>query len=274
MSWTRPDLIAWVQARMDEVSPTSQTSVISPSTIGKELDEGALQILRNSRKELVFPAATRYEQSTLIKSIGGVPASAIIPLTTDYVRFLRLKLVSHDVPIDELVSTDTNVYRSQGNQYQRATTDKPIAALIPFMWTAQLRNEDNRGAVTFSDLGTFVQAIEAFPAPSSLSTLQGYTEASYPVYNGSATGMVMYKNSGLAGGKVAVVAECLVLTKKTGEQMPDALIDPLVWLAAGRCLSTLREFEAAKVAYANFAAVMSEIRIGQVGEGVPVKGAK
>lgn len=258
---------------MDEVSPTSQTVVMGKSTIEKELDEGALQILRNARKELVYPAATAYEEGTLIRSNTTGTVSAIIPLTDDFIRFLRVKLAAHDVAIDELVSVDSNVYRSQGNQYQRATTDKPIAALIPFKWsqTQQLDNKYGEPMVPQVFIGPFTSAIEVFPAPSSTSTLQ---VINVQTFDKSATGMAFYKNVGIAAGKQPVVSECLILSKIPAEQMPQLLVDPLVWLAAGRCLSSLREYDAAKVAYANFAQVMSEIRVGQIGESVPVKGAK
>lgn len=53
------------------------------------------------------------------------------------------------------------------------------------------------------------------------------------------------------------------------EDMPEALIDAMVWEATGRVLQNMRAFDAATAAFSAAQAAVSEIRIGIKGEDTP-----
>ena len=129
MAKTRPELVDWVQARIDEISPNDQSPTIPQLIIENELDESASQISRKAKKQLIYPAGVSLATQTcfisMTKDTVPVPRSVIVPLPATFLRFLRVRLKDWNMPVDDLVSVDTNMYRHQYNKYQTATAGRP-----------------------------------------------------------------------------------------------------------------------------------------------------
>jgi hypothetical protein len=261
-TWSKQELVDWVQARIDEVSPNDQSATIPQLMIERELDEAAMQVSRKAKKQLIYPAGKSLaKQFCIIRKAEKsdtdptlVPYSVIIPLQTTFVRFLRVQLDNWRLPVDDLVSVDTNQYRHQFNRFQAATKGRPTSAIIPFSLTD--------GATIYN------QAIELFPAPSVLT---GYTSVAGSGESGIAAAVAAKgtKFTPIFNQTTPLVTDFLIVEKMAAELMPDSLIDPIVWLTAGRCLTNLRLSNEAVQANQQYQFVLDQLLVGMKGEEVP-----
>lgn len=280
---TRSDLVDWVQARIDEFSPLEQSATIPQLIIERELDESALQVSRKAKKQLVYPAGVSLATQTcfISKKVDGTTLnSVIIPLGADFLRFLRVRLKGWTMPMDDLVSVDTNMYRHQFNQYQTATIGRPSAAIIPFSIT--VTDRANNDDPTENVATIYNQALELFPAPTAITGLQTTARTSVPGFNnylaadaatigaGTAKGLTTVFNVGYAQGSHALIDDLLVVEKTAADNMPNSLIDPIVWLAASRCLTSLRMPNEAQAASVQYQFVLDQLLVGMKGEEVQV----
>ena len=260
----RADLIDWVQARIDEISPLDQSATIPTPIIGRELDEAASLILRRAKKQLVYPAGTSIaSRFCIVNQSATAPVSVIVPLKATFLRFLRARLDTWAIPIDDVVSVDTNMYRHQYNQYQVATTGRPSAAIIPFNFT--------------DGTNLYTQAIELFPPPA---TITKYNAAAAGTETGVVASLALKAavttlkavfNQTIA---TALLSDFIIVEKTLAEAMPDSLVDPMVWMAASRCLTSLRMGDLAQAAMVQFQMSMDQLLVGMKGEEVQVAGSK
>lgn len=270
MQATREELVGLVLSRIDEISPIEQTVSVSPVLIETELDEAALLIIHAARKEMLFPAATPlHETYCLVQykiSEPTVPQSIIIPLSSQFSRYLRLRFKDWKIPSDDIVSVDTNEYRSQFNRFQSAHVMKPSVALIPFYF--EYVGEGDLTVKTYN-------ALEAFPAPTTINNTLFRTTAAGAVETAIAAaaalkGMTVLFNTTLAGDQKALLKDLLVVNKMAAENIPEMLVNAVAWKAAEVCLRSLRETELANSALNKCNEALG-MKIGLKGEETPVK---
>jgi len=265
MQYTRQELVEWVQSRIDELSAIEQVSPIPPNIIERELDESATQVLRTAKKQLVYPAGKSYRTPVLVstrpdRSNVQKPYSIIIPLPDTFIRFIRLRLSPWKIPIDDITTADDSAYKRQTNYFHKGTSYTPFAAIIPFYF--EYTPADKAKVV-------YTQAIEAFPAPDSVSTLYynstGDAGAVDEAFKAAAV-LAGYNRAIFDASAVtpqtAVVAEMAIIEQMPAEKVPEILTDTLVWYAAGRCLTSLRKADLAQAAYQNSQIAMSGVKIG------------
>jgi hypothetical protein len=116
----------------------------------------------------------------------------------------------------------------------------------------------------------FTHAIEAFPAPSDFSTALTAHQISTGINATAAIAkrMKLVKNTALTGIKLPLIDDMQVVNELAAEAMPNSLLDAMVWLTAGRCLTMLREGNVAQTAYQNCNATLGQPLIGLKGEEV------
>lgn len=121
------NLIDWVEARIDEITPEEQSPTIGHEQLYTELQQAAYMTLRRARTQIVYEAIE--DGSGGSTSADG--DSTVIQLPSDFLRFIRVRLDTWDKPVDQLVPPDSNAYRQQHNAYQQGTAGRPMAAIIP-----------------------------------------------------------------------------------------------------------------------------------------------
>lgn len=137
-------LVDWVESRMDEITPTGQTPTVPHNVIFNELEESARVVLQRGRTELVMDAATDGTSSANSNAVQQT-SSTLIPVPTDLIRFIRVKLKSWRKPVDQLQRADTNKYRQMFNEFQSGQSGDPAAFLVPYL------------------AGSFKRGVECFP---------------------------------------------------------------------------------------------------------------
>jgi hypothetical protein len=263
MARTRGQLVAWVQARIDELSSQPQAAVADTGVIELELDASATQLIRSVPKHLLYPISNNVDGRCILNIVSGDPYSVTMPLPATFLRFLTILLGEWHLPAGELVTQDSEEYRRQVNPYEMASIDDPIAAIVPYI--------DN-GEISPGSL----LAIEAFPPPENLDHFQRISDVPVPQPEDNVhtewmapPGVQVYQNKTLKSGMLAMVPLCLIVTTKTAEQMPETLHDSMVWLAAARTLVSLREPALAQSAEKNAATALGAIKTGLKGEELP-----
>lgn len=237
MAWTREQLIAWVQGRIDEVGPPEQLAVASPTLIAQELDEAARLVLLAAPKAFVYPAGSRHVSDCFVTVQGSTNCSVIIPLPSDYLRFLRVKLDNWTDTADVIVEAGSISHKAQVNPYTRATVNRPVVAIVPLQHS------------------TYTRALECWPAPEKFTSYQRIMDPEKGSEPPAGTALV--QNSGLIGGKRAMVQDCIIIKHLAAEQIPTELVDALVWLTASRTLASLRVYDGEKAAFNEFQASLT-----------------
>lgn len=147
----------------------------------------------------------------------------LVPLPTDFLRFINIKLSTWTTPVSELIPEEDPKYRNQKNQpWTRGTEIKPKAALVAF--SDYLESE-----ISLSDRNVGL-AIECF----SSSTAPTLTSLHY-------------------------------VPKTAPENMPEDLVDAMVWECAGRTLLIMNQKERAAIAFAQVQRYFAN-KYGVIGE--------
>lgn len=242
MAYSRQDIVEWVMTRMDELAPSEQDAVLPQSAIERELDEAANVIISLAPKHLLIPIATDLKtRSCIIRTLSYSNFSIVIPIETTFLRLMRLHLHNWNTVCENLTPCDSSVYLREYNLYQKTDANRPVVGIIPF--SSSLGEGD--AAVTYT------QALEAFPIPSVLSG----DDCAYEI---DEHGVV--NNDDPAAGLYPLIQELSVVTEKAVESLPSKLVDAAVWNAAGKCLSALRQYDPAKIAFDNYTAAMNQLR--------------
>jgi hypothetical protein len=264
MARSRAELIDWVQSRIDEVGVVDQPSTVDPSIISFEIDEAANNLLRSAERNVIYPLSSIHAATfCLVKKIDTVPVSVIIPIEKELVRPLRIQLYEWKNISDMLVSVKSAKYKKQANPPERATVNKPLAALIPFLFSYV------DGAVTKS----YNQAIECFPAPPTVNNTIfridpafGNTTEANIVAAATAQELVTIFEGGLGAGQHAEIKQCIVVKRKVAEDLPENLHSPMVWMCAAQLLTSMREKGAADQCNQYAGNDLSQLAAGIAGE--------
>jgi hypothetical protein len=264
MSYTREQLINLVYDRIDEDTESQSLAVIKEGTVGFELDQSANDVIREVPKSSLYQIGKSYGSdgvhtvnfAFLKNDADGNPYSILIPLKQEFLRMMKLRLQHWTTKIEFIRSDDDNDFI---NGPDDAEVDSPVAALVPF------RFDFNDGVADHN----FVMAIECFPVTTidntSYRTLKsGDAETAI---DAAATAheldLVPIYNSNFTGSQKSIIAESLVVVEQAAEAMPNVMIDAILWKAAQRCLTNLRETALAATAFQNFQLAMSKLSYGE-----------
>jgi len=128
---------------MDELQPTGLGSAVDATVIGNELDDATRQVLQIAPLPLLYPNISRVALNVLVVRYDPytditdedtrVPMSVIVPLPTNYIRLVRVRVAGWKKPIDELYTVNTQAYKKQVNSFERATVLRPLGAVVPMI---------------------------------------------------------------------------------------------------------------------------------------------
>jgi hypothetical protein len=234
---TRENIKQWVEARIDEVlprDPDGSVSVLieSPANfIDEELDPSALHILYHAPREALFRVSVSDkkhhktgERDYATRVITNDDGSGKIVLPTRFLRFVSMKLSDWKRPVESLLSQDDPNYKLQFNEFQRGTIYKPVGVLVPFStYNDSEKYTDTANSVAAVNIN---QAIEFFTTSKTKATLESLT----------------------------------YIPRLLAEEMPDDLLDAMVWYCAGRILQIMKLD--ASPAYAMAEKLLGEIKPG------------
>jgi hypothetical protein len=254
MARTREELVAWLQTRIDESG--GQSAVLDLSAIRSELDASAAQLIATVSRHYLFSIGERYTSKWFLTMRGNEPHSAIIPLPLDFQRFIVLKLHHWSIPVDVLYTTESQHFIRQFNPYRKSSVGDPVGVLIPFTESMPLNGISSKQAIQ-----AFPMAEDVNPFMKSQALLRddGTTELA----SGNGVGLEIYKDIDLLVGKVPLVSDCVIVRTTAAEAMPENLHDAMTWIAASRCLLSLREG-----AGSGHCLKMAEIALGKVKAGL------
>ena len=126
-------LVSYVTLRIDEYAEQIEGEVPDAPVgdIKYELTEAAKAILRLMRRYPALSAAKKqYKPVALDVSDRG---GSVVPLADDFLRFVSVKMAGWMRPATEWVEDTSRIYQQQIYEQRRATKDKPVAAMVPFL---------------------------------------------------------------------------------------------------------------------------------------------
>ncbi len=120
---TRAAIIEMVKARIDELSPFTDTS-LNPSidVIDKVLDNSAKTMLLALPLYLLTPTAI----TGAITATGNI---GFVPLTSDFLRLHSFKMTSWETEVTQAITPDNPKYALQKNKVTRGGINKPIVVI-------------------------------------------------------------------------------------------------------------------------------------------------
>ena len=257
MAWTRDDIIEWVRARLDELNPTGASEAIEEEVIGREVDQAAIQLLRQAPANIVYAASEQWNNKTvLMAKLEDEPHSFIYPLPSvettgakPFLRFIRIGAAGWLHDIDVLIMPDSPLYQAQFlHPFLKATTNKPIVALIPFQFTRRINDEDV----------ACHEALQLFPATGSYDTVSSGNEFD----QADALGMTLYEN----GSDSRVLRNAILVFARAAEDMPETMMDAVVWAGASRVFSLSRKPDLAALAWKNAVNSLTGQNVGTADE--------
>lgn len=227
MAYTESELVQLVAAKIDEILPPGENVpsgalIEAPIPyIEKELKESGYYILRQApviQVKQVIKKATTHFPAGMTDPATPVPnpstrvvasdttGAYLVPLPTDFLRFLNIKLSTWAAPVSELIPEEDPKYRQQKTiKWTRGTELKPKAALVSF--SDYIAGELN---ANFPNIGL---AVECF----SSTTVPTLTALHY-------------------------------VPKVAPENMPEDIVDAMVWECARRTLVVMKQPERAAIA--------------------------
>jgi len=281
---------------MDELQPTGLGSAVDATVIGNELDDATRQVLQIAPLPLLYPNISRVALNVLVVRYDPytditdedtrVPMSVIVPLPTNYIRLVRVRVAGWKKPIDELYTVNTQAYKKQVNSFERATVLRPLGAVVPMIWCYGYTVVTSGTPPVDTTTYTYVySALELFPAPADMSVFSQPTRPTtdpeddldrlardqylFDQQEASAEkqgGLLYFNEDGV--DPVLMVPELLYIAPMPVESVVDPkLADAIVWLAVGRMFVTLREPNLAKVAETKSMEVLQAATAGIVTEG-------
>ena len=137
-------LIGELEFRIDLVTKTGQSPVIDRSQAYRELEVAGNQLVMQVPISLLMREKTEYSvaansavvQNTLTAPIAD-SKSTIIPLPTDFLRFVSINMKGWVGQPAELTTVHDALYRTQMNPATRADIYDPVVALIPYSTSDQ-----------------------------------------------------------------------------------------------------------------------------------------
>ena len=123
---TRSQIIALVQAKMDEVHPFAQGETITDVQIEKQLDVSAISLVEMLPSVLANPtSASPMPDTSNFKESFSID----IKCPADFIRLHRVKLDAWQRPVVELYPDGDKLFYQQDYDYIKATIRRPMAAL-------------------------------------------------------------------------------------------------------------------------------------------------
>jgi len=131
---TLQQLVTLVTLRVDEYTEdiSGQIPEAPVGDIEQELKLAAVSVLRKLARPNALSSTVVKTASdiTLLAGTGGY--GNLLPLPDDYLRFVSLMMEEWDRPVTRYFSDITPIYKQQVYERRRATSEKPMAFLVPF----------------------------------------------------------------------------------------------------------------------------------------------
>lgn len=302
MPRARTWIVDRVAARVDVLRPNAQitggqTGIEAPMPlIEDELNDSAEFVLRNAPVELLFSIIQSDKKHFHGTSAADVNTrviidsklKALIPCPDDFLRFVSCRLSSWTRSLKELMDTRDPRYKFQeGNKYTSGSWDKPLGALVSFSdyisaeltkYTIAQTLTQNQTVSTLANGVTPVGGTVL--STGNIIVLTGQTN---PDENGTylvnATGAptLLTKDTVTVNRKMALelyrakasndtLAEFHYIPRLLPEQMPNELLDVLIYHCAGRVFTHLGDIEAAKIAFTEADKIMMTYKTGLMGQ--------
>jgi hypothetical protein len=298
MPRNREWLIDRVSARVDSVQPEGenvggQTGIEAPSLIiDDELDFSAHYVLRTGKLALIYPAVIGDLKHFHGSNVNDVDTrliieenkQATIPCPQDFLRFVACRLSSWKRDLKEVIHQSHPKYRFQeGNPHTSGNPYKPEGAMVSFyeyeagelnQWTIDYAFITNQSVEDLDNDDVNIATGEIFTL--SAQTIPG--ENGTYLCNASGTpptklsNSVTTINSGTAIEcyRAASVNDTLTkfhyIPRLNAEEMPDDLIDPMIWHCAGRVLESMGRMQESTAAMQKADALLGNLKVGIKGE--------
>lgn len=293
-----------VASRVDEIVPAGDniaggTAIEAPiETIDDELDFSAVYVLRTAKLPLVLPAVRgdkKHFHGTSVEDVDtriiiDSDKKATIVCPDDFLRFVSLRLSGWSRDLKALHDQNDPKYRFQEyNKYTSGSPYKPVGFLVSFLdytageqikWTIDQTLSANQDLTTLYDGQT--PSGGTILATGNIIALTGQTDDDdngiYLVnVSGSPTKLShhtsnAYANSGQAievyrtGSGSDTIEKFHYIPRLTAEEMPDELIDSMIWHCAGRVFEFMGNTEGSNIAFAKADALLGNLKSGLEGE--------
>lgn len=129
----------FVLARADELlagvaslDPESDNPLVPVPMLDEELKKAARYLLRKTTRDVALYAVKEGKAHADVTIIAGANGSAIIPLPSDFMRFVSFKLTKWDRAESSYISDTSRTYNKQVHQFLRGSNERPVVALIPY----------------------------------------------------------------------------------------------------------------------------------------------
>lgn len=287
-----------VSSRIDEVTPPGenvggQTAIESPiETIREELDFSAHYVLRTAKLPLLYPTIKsdlKHFHGTSVEDVDtriivDSNKKATIPCPEDFLRFVALRLSSWKRDLKEVVDQNNPKYRFQeGNKYTSGSIDKPEGAMVSFgeyisaeetKWVIDHAFTTDQSVVDLDNDNGSISTGDVF----TLSAQEDEEENGTYLCNASSveptklSDSITTVNSGTAievfraGSVNDTITKFHYIPRMTVEEIPDDIIDPVIWHCAGRVLEFMGRMEESSAAMAKADALLGNLKLGIKGE--------
>lgn len=222
---TRDALILLVSARIDEIipqgeSPDGQGLVEGiAEAISDELDHSAWAILKEAPDHHLMEAITSDKKhfhggsvkTTPTRVIKNADGSALVVCPDNYLRLISVKLSDSERPVTELMLPADPRLKLQYNVHTRGSKYNPKGALVPFseyVTTGGAAVEETDGSATYPNCK---KAIQIWSTDAEAPTLD----------------------------------HLHYIGKMKAEEIPEVLVDAMVWECASRALIIAKEYDGA-----------------------------
>lgn len=122
-----------VLAKLDEILPDGNLNNAPTGGIVDELNLAAVSMSRMAPTAMLAFASKSGAGATIIA--GSNDVGALIACPADFMRFLRLRLSSWKIAINEVGMANKGKYQQQSMAQLRGSTIRPYAALVPYSGT-------------------------------------------------------------------------------------------------------------------------------------------
>ena len=294
-----------VASRIDEVIPAGenvggQTAIESPiETIEEELDFSVHYVLRTAKLQLLFPAVKSDKKHFHGTSVNDVDTRVIIDSNKkitivcpeDFLRFVACKMASWKRELKAVIGQNDPKYRFQeGNKYTSGSIDKPEGAMVSFgeyisgeltKWTIDQTLSENESLAGLYNGVTPVSSGATVLSTGNILVLSDqededengtYIVNASPIAPTKLSDSITTVNSGTAiecfrAGSVNDTLEKFhYIPRLKVEEIPDDIIDPVIWHCAGRVLEFMGRMEESSAAMAKADALLGNLKMGLKGE--------
>lgn len=168
-----------VAQRFDEFIEGDSPTDIPIGNLENELTNACRSIVKRAHRNAVLQIGKQASSPTLIQMEAR--GSTVIPVPSDYLRFLQVAGKEWGEPATYTVPNNSQVYRDQKYTMKRATKADPLVALIPYYSSSvneafelfpAIEELDSQGLIYVPDIGPYDLPVEFEDALTWRATAQ------------------------------------------------------------------------------------------------------